>query len=116
MLGYTKCRAKGTSKNAGDGGVGGLSLFLKSELSDTEKGDPHRSCYHCPILTPNLHPSVFPRYSFFALLGSAVKGLSVRVGRNRGEERQKFVLKCVKVKSQELFSVFLMPALRRKLS
>jgi len=86
MLRYAKCRTKGTSENAGDRGVGGLSLCPTLGFSDAEKGDPYRSCYHGPILTSNLHPSIFLRRLFFTLLG-AIRGLSIRLGRNRGEER-----------------------------
>jgi hypothetical protein len=92
-----------------------LACDPRLEFSDAEKGDPYRPCYYCPILTPNLHPSIFLRWLFFALL-SAINGLGVRLWRNRGEERQEFVLKRVKVKSQELFGVFLVSALRYELS
>ena len=115
MLWYTKCRTEGASEDAGDRGVGGLSLSRRLGVSGVEKEDPYRSRYHCPVLTPDLHPSAFLGCLFFTLLGM-IKGLGVRLGRNRGEERQKFVLKRVKVKTQELFRVFLMPTLRRKLS
>ena len=115
MLRYAKRRTEGASENAGNRGVGGLSLCPGLELSDVEKGDLYRSCYHCPILTADLHPSIFLRCLFFALL-SVIKGLSVRLGRDRGEERQKFVLKRVKVKAQELFGVFLVSTLRHELS
>ena len=61
-------------------------------------GGSYRSCHYCPILTADLHPSAFLRCLFFALLGM-IKGLSVRFGRNGGKERQKFVLKRIKVKA-----------------
>lgn len=115
VLRYAKCRTEGTPENAGNRGVGGLGLLTRLELPGAEEGGPYRSCYCCPILAPNLHPSILLWHLFFASL-SVIGGLSVRLGGNRGEERQKFVLKRVKVKTQELFRVFLMPALRHKLS
>jgi len=115
MLRYAKCRAEGATENAGDRRVGGLSLLRMLGFPGTEEGGPYRSCYHGPILTPDLHPSTFLRCLFFALLGM-IEGLCVRFGRNGGEERQKFVLECVKVKAQELFCVFLMSTLRHNLS
>jgi len=115
VLRYAKCRTEGTPENAGNRGVSGLGLLTRLGLPGAEGGDPYRSCYCHPILAPDLHPSIFLWHLFFALL-SVVEGLSVRLGRNRGEERQKFVLKRVKVKTQELFRVFLVPTLRHKLS
>ena len=79
------------------------------------KGDPYRSHYHRPILTPDLHPSIFLRRHFFALLG-AIEGLGFGLRGDRGKERQKLVLKRVEVKTQKLFRIFLMTTLRHKLS
>lgn len=115
MVGYAKCGTESTSENAGDGRVGGLSLPQRLGPSSINKRDSYRSCHHCPVFTPDLHPSIFLRCLFFALRG-VIKGLGVRFGRNITEERQKLVLKRVKVKAQELFRVFLMPTLRCKLS
>ena len=112
---YDKCRSECTSENTGDRRLGGLSLVRTLGLPGADQRVPYRSCYHCPILTPDFHPFIFLRRLLFALL-NVIGGLGVRPRRNRGEERQKLVLKCVKVKTQELLRVFLMPTLRRKLS
>ena len=114
VLGHAKSRTEGTSEDAGDRRFGSLRLVETSEPADAERGATYRSCHHRPILTPNLHPPILLRRLFLAFLGM-VGGLSGRLGRNRGEERQQFVLKRVKVKAQELLRVLLMPTLRHKL-
>jgi hypothetical protein len=59
---------------------------------------PYRSGDDCPILTSDLHPAVYPRCLFFVLLG-VIGRLGFGFWRNRGKERQEFILKCVKVKA-----------------
>jgi hypothetical protein len=86
VMWYAKCGTEGTSENAGDRRLGGLRLVKTLELPGAEQADPYRPCYHCPIITPDLHPSIFLRYLFFALLG-VIEGLSFRLERNGGEER-----------------------------
>lgn len=112
VMWYAKCRTEGASENPSNGRLGGLSLIKTSGLPGAERGDPYRSCRHCPVPTSDLHPFIFLGRVLLTFL-CVIERLGLRLRGNGGEERQKFVFECVKVKAQKLFRVFLVPALKR---
>ena len=87
VLGHAKRRTEGTSENAGDRRLGGLSLVGTLGLVSAERGAAYSSCHHSSIPTTDLHPSTFLGRLFLTFL-DAIGELGVRLRRNRGEERQ----------------------------